>query len=142
MDKELKEALIEFVQGTVNTLDEGKEFAVEQAPDVVHQFLVFKAIGGAVALVLCIVIFTLAVIYSRKLYFYLTSDHPDSYKADRGLKRYNDDNEIAGAMVVTVFGLAPALIASCLVGINYITMLLQIAFAPKWFIVQKMVEML
>ena len=115
MNEELQKALIELL----DNIRSAKDFAIEQAPDVVQEMIMFHAITSWGGVLISVLLFVLA-------YWFVKISLDDDDMPNEGA--------CAGATVLVVAGLFFLCFNA--------TTAIMITFTPKYFIVKHLSEMI
>lgn len=124
----------EVITELLETVRDTKDFAVEHAPDVVQQMVMYYVIIGWSATLSFLLLTAVVVKFA--------------HCAEKKLKLHNEKKSASGLWIDPSLPFAPWVFAIIVVlftslGItHYASIAIKATFAPKWFIVEKLMELI
>lgn len=140
MDNEVKEALAGFIKKCTETLGESKEFVVEQAPDVVQQFLVAEAIShsiwtGMMLLIIVLLLVTMSIFVKRGN-MHLKAETDEDLEGS--ITKLPEEDAQCLKNIPLVFCSLSSLGMFVLMLYYHTVPLIILNIAPKWYVVEEM----
>lgn len=130
MNEEIKKTLLKYLSSSLDALKGAKDFAMDQIPDVLHQFLMMKAINAGIYLLMSLLIFIAGCFITLKILRWLL----DSAKKHNE-PELNAPYVFIALMLTLLIVIIPGY--SCL---NNLREILQIWITPKAYLVQMLIE--
>ncbi len=120
----MDEVLQKAIEGLLNTVNQAGDFVIEQAPEVIQQWILYTIVSNTVASIIAVSLLILGYLFTFKW----VDQRPDT-----GYNEGSWRESKCGAATVSV-GVG---IGSCIVLYYSISTLLLVTLAPKVFILQE-----
>ena len=74
MEKQLEQALADFVNKALSMLESSEHVVIDELPDVIQQLLLWHGIHNFILFLIGVLLFTLLIIANIKQYYYLKNN--------------------------------------------------------------------